>query len=82
MTAARAKGRKKKAMTSREKVRAYRKRMRAMGLRPVTFWLPNVNSKEFKEQAHRASLAIARSATEADDQAFVDAASADEWPTE
>jgi len=57
---------------SRDKVRAYRKRMRAKGFRLVQMWLPDTRSPEFAAQAHRASLAIANSPTEQDDQAFVD----------
>ena len=57
---------------SRDKVRAYRKRMRAKGFRLVQMWLPDTRSPEFAAQAHRASLAIAQSPTEQDDQAFID----------
>jgi hypothetical protein len=60
------------AKSSREKVSAHRKRMRAKGLRLVQMWLPDTRSPEFKQQAHRDSVAIANSATEADDQAFID----------
>jgi hypothetical protein len=60
------------AKSSREKVSAHRKRMRAKGLRLVQMWLPDTRSPEFKQQAHRDALAIAKSATEADDQAFID----------
>src|SRR5215210_6669333 len=60
------------AKSSREKVSAHRKRMRAKGLRLVQMWLPDTRSPEFAEQAHRASLAIANSPTEAEDQAFID----------
>ena len=58
--------------SSREKVRAYRKRMRAKGLRLVQMWLPDTRTPEFAAQAHKDSLAIANSPTEHDDQAFVD----------
>jgi hypothetical protein len=58
--------------SSRGKVSAYRKRMRAKGLRLVQMWLPDTRTPKFAEQAHRASLAIANSPTEADDQAFID----------
>jgi hypothetical protein len=58
--------------SSREKVRAYRKRMRAKGLRLVQMWLPDTRTPEFVELAHRASVAIANSPTEREDQAFVD----------
>jgi Protein of unknown function (DUF3018) len=60
------------AKSSREKVSAHRKRMRAKGLRLVQMWLPDTRTPEFAEQAHRASLAIANSPTEAEDQAFID----------
>jgi hypothetical protein len=58
--------------SSRKRVRAYRKRMRAKGLRLVQMWLPDTRTPEFAEQAHRDSLAIANSPTEHDDQAFID----------
>lgn len=64
-----------RAKPSREKVRAHRARMRKRGFRLVQMWLPDTRTKEFAEQAHRASLAIANSPTEADDQAFVDSIS-------
>jgi hypothetical protein len=59
------------AKSSREKVTAHRKRMRAMGLRLFQMWLPDARTPDFREQAHRDSL-IANSPTEADDQAFID----------
>jgi len=58
--------------TSRDKVRAYRKRMRAKGMRLVQMWLPDTSSPEFAQQAHLDSLAIANSPTEQEDQAFID----------
>jgi len=64
-----------RAKTSRDKVRAHRARMRKRGFRLVQIWLPDTRSKEFAEQAHRDSLAIANSPTEAEDQAFVDSIS-------
>src|SRR5437763_1911908 len=63
------------APTSRDKVRAHRARMRKQGFRLVQMWLPDTRSKDFAEQAHKDSLAIARSVSEADDQAFIDSAS-------
>ena len=61
--------------SSRERVRAHRAKMRAQGLKPVTLWLPDMNSPEFIAEARRQSLAVAQSPTEAEDQAFVDAIS-------
>jgi hypothetical protein len=63
------------SMTSRDKVRAHRARMRKRGFRLVQMWLPDTRTKAFAERAHRASLAIANSPTEAEDQAFVDSIS-------
>lgn len=70
-----ASGKPSRAKSSRDKVRAHRARMRKRGFRLVQMWLPDTRTKEFAEQAHRASLAIANSPTEAEDQAFVDSIS-------
>ena len=62
----------KSKASSRDKVRAHRQRLQEQGLRPVQFWLPDINSPEFIAEAHRTSLLVAQSPTEADDQAFLD----------
>jgi len=67
--------RKRKPLTSREKVRAYRKRMRAKGFRLAQMWLPDTRSPEFAAEAHRQSLRAANSPTEKEDQAFIDSIS-------
>jgi hypothetical protein len=41
-------------------------------------WVPDVNSPEFKAEAHRQSLVVAMSVQEPDDQAFIDSIS--DWP--
>jgi hypothetical protein len=64
-----------KPKSSREKVRAHRERLRRQGLRPIQIWVPDVRSPEFRNEARRQSLAVASSAHEADDQAFIDAVS-------
>ena len=61
-----------RAKSSRDKVRAYRKRMRSKGMRLMQMWLPDTRTPEFSQLAHLASLAIARSPTEQEDQAFID----------
>lgn len=66
--------------SSRDKVQAYRERLRQQGLRPIQIWVPDVRSPEFAAQAHQQSLAIARSSYEKDDQEFIDAIS--EWNNE
>ena len=67
------------AEKTRLKVRAHRERMRRKGLRLVQLWLPDTRSAAFKGDAHRASLAVARSTHADDDQAFVDATAAWDW---
>jgi Antitoxin MazE-like len=62
-----------RAKSSREKVRAYRERMRAKGLRLVQMWLPDTRTPEFAAEAHRQSLLASRSPTAAEDQAWADA---------
>jgi hypothetical protein len=58
--------------SSREKVRAYRERLRQQGLRPVQIWVPDVRSRGFAAKAHRQSLAVASSRGARDDQQFID----------
>ena len=67
--------------STRERVREYRRRLRAQGLRPIQIWVPDVRAPEFAVEAHRQSAAIAASEHEADDQAFVDAITVD-WAAE
>ena len=62
--------------SSREKVRDYRARMRAQGLRPIQIWVPDTRTPGFAKEARRQSLALANSPREAEDQAFIDAISA------
>ena len=63
----------KRPKSSREKVRAYRERLRRQGLRPLQIWVPDVRAPAFRAEAHRQSLLVASSEFEADDQAFIDA---------
>ncbi|MHB8466912.1 MAG: antitoxin MazE family protein [Acidimicrobiales bacterium] len=63
---------------ARDRVRRHRDRLRAQGLRPVQIWVPDVRSPGFAAEAHRQSVAVAASGRAADDQAFIDAISADE----
>ena len=56
----------------RDRVRSYRARLRAQGLRPIQIWVPDVNAAQFAREAHRQSALVAASPSAADDQAFVD----------
>ncbi len=62
--------------STRDKVRAYRERMRARGLRPVQIWVPDTRTAAFRDEAHRQSLAVAQSAPAQHDQDFIDTISA------
>jgi len=62
-------------MTVRERVAAYRQRMRDDGLRPVQLWVPDTRDAGFRAEASRQSQLIAQSAHEQMDQAFIDAIS-------
>ena len=57
---------------TRDKVKAHRERLRRQGLRPIQVWVPDVRSPAFQAEAHRQSLAVARSAQEREDQDFID----------
>ena len=61
--------------SSRDKVRAHRKRLRKQGLRPIQIWVPDMRSPAFASEAHRQSLAVANSPHAKDDQAFIEAVS-------
>ena len=61
-----------------QRVRDHRQRLRALGLRPVQIWVPDVRAPQFAVQAHEQSRAVAVSGHAGDDQAFIDALGADE----
>jgi len=47
----------------------------ARGLRPVQIWVPDTRTAKFSQEAHRQSLAVAKSTGAHADQAFIDAVS-------
>jgi hypothetical protein len=61
--------------SSREKVGAHRRRMRAKGYRLVQLWVPDTRAEVFTTRARAESSALAAHPVEAEDQAFVDAVS-------
>ena len=66
---------KSRAKSSRDKVRAHRERLRRQGLRPLQIWVPDMGAPTFISQAHRQSLAVAKSPHAKPDQDFIDAVS-------
>ncbi len=71
---------KTQSKSSRDKVRAHRERLRRQGLRPIQIWVPDVRSPKFAAEAHRQSLAVAKSPHAKEDQDFIDAIS--DWGKE
>ncbi|HEY1473731.1 MAG TPA: antitoxin MazE family protein [Pseudolabrys sp.] len=69
------KARKTKPLTSREKVRTHRARLRAKGMRPVTMWVPDMRSSKFAAEARRQCSLANNSRYAAQDQAWVDSMS-------
>lgn len=61
--------------SSRDKVQAHRKRLRQQGLRPIQIWVPDMRSPTFAAEAHKQSLAVAKSAHAREDQDFINAIS-------
>lgn len=61
-----------RSKSSRDKVRAHRKRLRQQGLRPIQIWVPDLRSPAFAAKAHKQSLAVARSSHAREDQEFID----------
>ena len=64
-----------KPKPSRVKVREHRERLRRQGLRPIQIWVPDVRAPAFRSEAHRQSLAVAKSSRAHEDQAFIDSVS-------
>jgi hypothetical protein len=69
----------KQHKSSAARVKAYRARQKAKGLREVTHWVIDTTTSEFKAEAKRQCEALAKSKFAAEDQAFVDAISEDIW---
>jgi hypothetical protein len=74
-SASKRKSRTRKPITSRQKVQAHRRRLRAQGLRPIQIWVPDTRSPRFAAEASRQSQLVASSPHAARDQAFIDAIS-------
>lgn len=72
--------RKAKPLTSREKVRTHRARLRAKGLRPITMWVPDVRAPKFAAEARRQCLLANNSRSAAADQAWADSMA--DWKTD
>jgi hypothetical protein len=68
-------GARSRSKSTRNKVRAHRRRLRQQGMRPIQIWVPDMRSPSFAAEARRQSLAVARSLHAKEDQEFIDAIS-------
>jgi hypothetical protein len=58
----------------------FRERMRAMGMRQISLWVPDTASPAIRDEARRQSLALARSEAEARTMDFLEAlAEPEDW---
>jgi hypothetical protein len=64
--------------SSAKKMKAYRQRKRAAGLRLVQRWLPDTRTPEFWAEARRQSLRVAQSPEEQEEIAFMEALQAEQ----
>ena len=70
-----------RSLTGAERVARRRAALRAQGLRPKQFWVPDVRSPAFRAQIAREVAAINAASGAADDQAFIDSVSDwSDWP--
>lgn len=58
--------------TSRDRVKAYRERQRAKGLRPVTLWLPDLDDPKVRAEIRRQCALVGRGEDEREAQAWLD----------
>lgn len=70
----------KPARSGREKMRDYRQRLRAQGLRPVQIWVPDTRAPGFEEELRRQCRIAAASPAEEEALDFIEAvADWDAW---
>ncbi len=60
--------------SSSEKMRDYRDRLRAAGLRPIQIWVPDTRAENFAEEARRQSLLVSQRQSENEALDFIEAA--------
>jgi hypothetical protein len=63
-------------MSTKDRVRRHRQRLRAEGMRPIQIWVPDTSAPGFAEEARRQSLLVAADPDTAAAQEFMDAMSA------
>jgi len=61
-----------KPLKARERMKGYRARKQASGLRLIQLWVPDMRSKRFAAECRRQSRIVNASPSEADDLAFIE----------
>ena len=59
-------------MSVKDRVSAYRRRMREHGYRPVQIWVPDVRTERFAAEAHRQAALVAAADRAGEDQDFIE----------
>ena len=72
--------RKPRRKPASDKMRAYRQRMRAAGMRQVQIWVPDATSPSLRREARRQSMLVSRSPGEEEALRDIEAMSdLDDW---
>jgi hypothetical protein len=61
-----------RALKAKERMKGYRARKQASGMRLIQLWVPDTRSKRFAAECKRQSRLVNASPTEADDLAFIE----------
>ncbi len=61
-----------KPLKAKERMKGYRARKQASGLRLIQLWVPDTRSKRFAAECRRQSKIVNASPSEADDLAFIE----------
>lgn len=61
-----------RALKAKERMKGYRARKQASGLRLIQLWVPDTRSKRFAAECRRQARLVAASPTEAEDLAFIE----------
>lgn len=64
------------AATPAPRMKQYRERLRAAGLRPIQLWVPDTRAPGFAAECRRQSAVLFEDAAEAEAAAFIEAAGA------
>jgi hypothetical protein len=61
-----------RALKAKERMKGYRARKQANGLRLIQLWVPDTRSKRFAAECRRQSQIVSASPSEAEDLAFIE----------